>query len=266
MSSIDKIILQYSTRNMDKIYAHFPKEYCKNASLKLKELEKGVVFLYTGFDVDGVCETDGPIGTYFLAKALEKLQFKPIIISDLCSKDFFKDLSVIYLNHKDCNIENFEALLNKYKPVCHISIERCGMNQEEKYTNARNEDISKSTPPIDRLFLIGAKTKPSFAIGDGGNEIGMGNFKDFIKNTLHLEPCIVKCDYPIIASVSNWGAYALISSLDKNLLPSFELVDEYLEYIVSLGAVDGISKKNEKSVDGKDWEIEKEILKQLKDF
>lgn len=266
--TIDKIILQHSTRGMLELYKTYTKEYCQIAAKEFLKLKKGTVFLYTGFSVNEIAETDGPLGTYFLAKALKKLAYNPIIICDKICKNFFNDFKTLYLNHKDCEKENLLKILDKYQPICHFSIERCGRNFENKYTNAKNEDISDLTPPIDFLFLLGANNSPTFAIGDGGNEIGMGNFKEFIKNSLKIEPCIIKCDYPIIASVSNWGAYGFISSLQKfskvSLLPNFQEVDTYLEYIVSLGAVDGLTKKNEKSVDGKDWEIEEKILQQLK--
>ena len=128
----------------------------------------------------------------------------------------------------------------------------------------REVNISKFTAPVDELFMIGSKTKPTFAIGDGGNELGMGNFAKTIKKHLGLTPCVIKSDFPIIASVSNWGAYGFIAYLKKELLPNFDEVDEYLEFIVSLGSIDGVSRKNEKTVDGKDWDIEKNILEDLK--
>jgi len=109
---------------------------------------------------------------------------------------------------------------------------------------------------------------PTFAVGDGGNEIGMGNFQDIIRKELSLNACVVGCDYPIIASVSNWGAYGFIACLEmkshQSLLPSFPEADAYLEYIVSLGAVDGVKAENAKSVDNKDWAIEAEILNELR--
>ncbi|MBL0686390.1 MAG: DUF4392 domain-containing protein, partial [Sulfurospirillum sp.] len=68
--SIDEIILQHSTRGMDILQKKHSKEHCKEAAVAFKKLENGVVFLYTGFYVEGFGETDGPIGTYFLALAL----------------------------------------------------------------------------------------------------------------------------------------------------------------------------------------------------
>ena len=267
---IDDIVLQFSTRGMKKIQEKYYENYIKIAAENLLKVKKGNVFLYTGFYVNGYAETDGPLGTYFLAQALNKLGYTSIIVSDEYCKDFFKEINTIYLNHEMCEMSYIENLLTKYNPLCHIAIERCGKNKHNTYINSRGEDISKFTPAIDLLFEKGSQNRPSFAIGDGGNEVGMGNFKDFIKNDLKVEPSIVEADFLIIASVSNWGAYALIAYLEKiqdlELLPEYENVNEYLKYILRLGAVDGMTRKNEHSVDGKEWQLEKQILKELKNF
>jgi len=265
--SIDEVILQYSDRGMDILQEKYPVEHCKVAVEHFLELDKGVVFLYTGFWVGGYAETDGPLGTYFLARALNTLGYKAIIVTDKFCEDFFREIEVIYIPIEGCEKKEYLELLNKYNPICHISIERCGKNSNKKYENARSVNIKEFTAPVDELFVIGNKTKLTFAIGDGGNELGMGNFEKEIIKYLSLVPCVVKSDFPIIASVSNWGAYGFIAYLQKHykkeILPTFLELDEYLGFIVSLGAVDGIKKEQIKSVDGKAWEIEKEILQGL---
>ena len=265
----DEIILQHSTRGMDILYKEHPNTYCLNATKALMELEKGVVFLYTGFYVGGYAETDGPVGTYFMSKALTKLGFRPIILTDAYCEGYFNECETLYLANEQCGESKCKELIEKYNPVCHFSIERCGKNEEGLYANARGKDIGLYTVALDEVFKIGSQTRPSFAVGDGGNEIGMGNFKETIREKLPLSPCVVTCDYPIIASVSNWGAYGVIAYLEKmsgeTLLPSFKEVDDYLHHIVELGSVDGIHVKNVKSVDGKEWHIEEEILDALRE-
>jgi len=266
-NSIDKIVLQHSTRGMVQLYKTFPLSYISSAAEALLSLPKGKVFLYTGFYLGGHAETDGPIGTYFLYKALETLGYEPIIMTDSFCKGFFRDCETMYLTHEECTESNFLTIIKQHSPVCHISIERCAKNINGIYRTSAGADISEFTPCLDKLFELGNKTAPTFAIADGGNEIGMGNFREFLTNELRVVPSIIKCDYPIIASVSNWGAYGLISQLEKetniSLLPSYENVDGYMDYIVSLGAIDGMSLKNEKTVDGKPWQFEKEILEAL---
>ena len=101
-------------------------------------------------------------------------------------------------------------------------------------------------------------------IGDGGNEIGMGNLKDVIAEKLDLNPCTVPVDELIVATTSNWGAYALVAYLDilmeEPVFPSYHELAHYLRKIVSLGCVDGVTKKTEPSVDGFPPKIEKEIV------
>ena len=53
-----------------------------------------------------------------------------------------------------------------------MSIERCGRSADGAPRNMRGEDISAYTTPLDDLFSAGPWD--TIAIGDGGNEIGMG--------------------------------------------------------------------------------------------
>ncbi len=263
--TVDKIILSYSTRGMDLIQKEYPKtQFCRKAVENFLELDSGTVFLYTGFYVQGHAETDGPVGTYFLALALEKLGYKPVIVSDKYCLEYFKDITPLYMPLSGTSKKDNKKILKDYNPICHISIERLGRDGEGRYLNSKGIDISEHTAPLDELFMQAKKKAPTIAIGDGGNEIGMGNFKEFIKEALHVEPCVVESDYPIIASVSNWGAYGFIAYMQfftrKKLLPSIEEVEEYMEHILGLGCIDGLTGKNEKSVDGKEWHTEEEIL------
>jgi len=266
--NIDEIVLQHSTRGMDVLQKLHPIQHTKVATQAFLKLPKGTVFLYTGFFVGGHAETDGPIGTYYLARALDKLGYKAIIVTDELCREFFKEIETLEIPYEGHSASEYQDILTKHNPICHISIERCGKNSESKYANMRGKDIGEKTAPVDDLFSLGQKIAPTFAVGDGGNEIGMGNFKASIEDALSLVPCIVNCDYPIIASVSNWGAYGFIAYLEEHykehVLPLFQEVDKYLEYIVSLGSVDGVKSQNVKSVDGKEWYIEQEILSDLK--
>lgn len=265
MKNIDEIILSYSTRRIDKIYNHFKKQFCKEAANEFCKLQKGVVFIYTGFFVKNTGETDGPVGAYFLYKGLEKLGFEPIILTDIYSQNFFLDCSLICIEKGEDKEENFVLLLDKFKPVAHFSIERLGKDKQGFYKNAKGIDISEFTPKLDLLYSLGTSLK--FAIGDGGNEIGMGFFYDFIQQNIYPNPCCIKCDYPIISSVSNWGAYGFLAYLQKftkvQVLPNFGEVNNFLEYILSKGAIDGLSEKSQMSVDSKSILVDKEILEEL---
>ncbi len=270
-STIEDIVLQHSTRHMDIIQKHFPHEHTKRAVEAFLRCKKGVVFIYTGFYVAGFAETDGPLGAYFLAKAFQTLDYTPIIVTDHFCEDYFPEFETLYIPFEGLHVNEYESLLAKHAPVAHLAIERCGQNHEGLYLNSRGVDIKAFTAPVDELFVRGSKTAPSFGIGDGGNEVGMGSFAAILQDkTFFYDYCVTPCDYPMIASVSNWGGYGFIAELERvlhvNLLPSFEEVEAYLAFIVSKGSVDGIKRESVMSVDGKAWEIEPEILKALKDY
>lgn len=271
LKSIEDIILQHSTRGMDKIQKHYPHEHTKNAVEAFLKLPKGVVFIYTGFYVAGFAETDGPLGAYFMARALDELGYEPIIITDEFCENYFHDFKTIYIPLLGLQKEEYHAILEKHQPICHLSIERCGQNKEGLYLNSRGVNIKEFTAPVDELFKLGNQSAMSIGIGDGGNEVGMGSFEEVLSNKKDFfDYCVIPCDYPIIASVSNWGGYGFIAELEKSLhvelLPSFEEVDSYLSFIVAKGSVDGIKRESVKSVDGKEWSIEKEILNALQDY
>ena len=269
--TIEDITLQYSTRHMDKIQAHFPHEHTKRAVEAFLKCEKGTVFIYTGFYVAGFAETDGPLGAYFLAKAFKTLGYTPIIVTDSFCEGYFTEFESLYIPLDGLDVKEYENLLAHYSPIAHLSIERCGQNHEGLYLNSRGVDIKEFTAPLDELFILGSRSAPSFGIGDGGNEVGMGSFAHALQNKeFFYDYCVVPCDYPMIASVSNWGGYGFIAELERvlhvNLLPSFEEVETYLTFIVSKGSVDGIKRESVMSVDGKEWALEPEILNALKDY
>lgn len=270
-SRIEDIILQHSTRGMDKIQKRFNEEHCEKAAKAFLKLPKGVIFIYTGFYVGGYAETDGPIGAYFLAQSFQTLGYTPVIITDDFCKGYFEPFETIFIPLEGLDDKGYDALLETYQPMCHFTIERCGQNASGEYLNSRGVNIKEFTAPVDELFKRGNQSAMSIAIGDGGNEVGMGNFKEVLSDKEHfLDYCVIPSDFPIIASVSNWGAYGFIAALEKSLhvklLPPFQAVDDYLEFIVAKGSVDGIKRESVKSVDGKEWAIEVEILQALENY
>ena len=133
-------------------------------------------------------------------------------------------------------------LLERLGPSLLISIERCGRNRNDEYLNMRGRDISPQTARVDYLF---DGSVPSVGIGDGGNEIGMGNLAEIIPSVESLpdDPAIAKVDRLVIASVSNWGGYGLVAAISRlagrNLLPSAQSESQMVHGMVEAGAVDG---------------------------
>lgn len=268
--TIEDVVLRHSKRGMTVLRSYMSRDYCRQAARRILELEKGTILLTTGFYVAGHAETDGPLGTVVLAKALEKQGVYPVIITDEFCRGFFEaaDLEVCYVDVED-GAEKYEALLEKFAPAALISIERCGRNVKNDYANMRGVSIKEYTARTDWLFIQARKQGiPTFGVGDGGNEIGMGNLKEVISGKLELVPCKVKVDTLVIATVSNWGAYAIAAYIQKmtgtKVLPGFSEIKEYLSLIVNMGSVDGVTKEQTLSVDGFSLDVEKEILDGLK--
>lgn len=267
----EKVTLRYSKRGMTLLKEYLQKDYCKRAAEKLIQAPKGNVLITTGFYVAGYAETDGPIGTLAVAKALEGLGYHGIVITDKYCEGFFelKNISVEYVAI-DADQSVYEEILEKYRPVYMISIERCGHNLENEYANMRGDSITGQTACIDTLFELAAEKKiPTIGVGDGGNEIGMGNVRQVILEKLELNPCVVTVDDLIIATTSNWGAYALAAYMAKlsgrPVFITYEEIEEYMAQIVALGCVDGVTKQKKMGTDGFSMEIEKEIITSLKE-
>ena len=267
----EEVTLRYSKRGMTLLKEYLQKDYCKRAAEKLIQAPKGNVLITTGFYVAGYAETDGPIGTLAVAKALEGLGYHGIVITDKYCEGFFelKNISVEYVAI-DADQSVYEEILEKYRPVYMISIERCGHNLENEYANMRGDSITGQTACIDTLFELAAEKKiPTIGVGDGGNEIGMGNVRQVILEKLELNPCVVSVDDLIIATTSNWGAYALAAYMAKlsgrPVFITYEEIEEYMAQIVALGCVDGVTKQKKMGTDGFSMEIEKEIITSLKE-
>ena len=253
--SIEDIILKFSHRGMDALRPYLPAEYCKEAAEDILSWERGNVLLTTGFYVAGHAETDGPAGTVVLAKALQTLGFRPHILTDEnCSRYFEPEgLDTIYMSYEEGD-DFCLSLLDRLQPAGLISVERCGVNVQGDYVNMHGDSIRSHTAQIDRLFDAAYGKIPTVGVGDGGNEIGMGNLADVIGRELSLVPCRTKVDRLVIATVSNWGAYGIAAYLEilsgLAVFPPVEEVKAYLQRTVLLGSVDGMSEQNVCRVDG----------------
>lgn len=201
----------------------------------------------TPFYVAGQAETDGPPGTLFLAYALESLGFRPLIVTDEFCRGYFEETDVpVYYFDPSVTDRELDAFLRELQPVGLISVERCGRNYSGEYMNMSGDNISEYTAPLDRLFLL--TNEPTVGIGDGGNEIGMGNVANTIKEELTVSPSCVTVDHLIVATVSNWGALGL--SMELGHEPTqMEYLNAYA-LCKRLGFVDGISKQCDLSEDG----------------
>ena len=162
-----------------------------------------------------------------------------------------------------------DELLTEIDPSVVIAIERCGLTDEGLFRNMHGQDITPYNARIDYLVSGHPHT---VGIGDGGNEIGMGNLAKEVTEvpTLVKIPCVTEVSRLVISSVSNWGGYGLAASMSKlsgrNLLPSIEAEQDLVRRTVDLGAVDGMSAKQEYKVDGFTLEENSRALQRLHDY
>lgn len=231
----------------------------------------GHCLICTGFFVPtaGAIETDGPPGTIVLAQALLTLGRPVTILMDRHAEEivragldavgctaelltFSQDDRIDYADVVTLNTTHF------------IAVERPGPAADGFHHNLKGEIISQYLAPLDRLFAASVGgASVTIGIGDGGNELGMGNVApavDSLCSPGRPYACVIPSDFCICAGVSNWGAYGVAALLSvlcrKNLLVTPDTLTHILSEIVRAGAVDGITARQEATVDNlpKWWE------------
>jgi len=249
---IETMMVEQNPRGMQHLYAMQSTGTYLRAAQALHKAN-GPVLIGTGFAVNNTFETDGPVGAIALYSVLDKLGKQPILVTG-------NPLYSALKNDFNCfelpinSIENARTfsikVLEQLKPDCVLSIERPGLNEHQRYYNMRGIDISEHCGCFD--FFITEATCPTIAIGDGGNEIGMGNLAKHMHG-LNITPSVTPCDELLLADVSNWAAYGLIAFLSRwhntDFLADIEPLN-ILQYLSERGSVDGVTHKNELTEDG----------------
>ena len=244
------------------------------------------VGLITGFFVPrgevAAPETDGPVGTALLAAALAACGVPARIAVDTPCAGAVRaavDAAGGGVAVDEVGVdEGLDRLIGDWRSagVSHaVAIERCGRSADGRPRNMRGVDVSPWTAPLDDLFLAGPWIR--LAVGDGGNEIGMGKLPPgLIARTVpngEKIACVTSCDQLVVAGVSNWGAYGLMAALavarpdwaakiatfltaERDLAVTRATVDK-------AGAVDGVTAQREATVDGFGPEIHGPLIDEL---
>lgn len=272
--SIEDVVLRYDRRGVSGLRPHLPPDFCTQAARLLAD-SRGTVLVTTGFYIlkTGTPETDGPPGAVVIGHALQRLGRRVIHVTDDVSAALMTDLTgpdqVVSFPVTDeaGSVRHARAILERYTPALLISIERCGRTKDGRYLNMRGLDVSAATAQVDFLF---DGTIPSVGVGDGGNEIGMGNVADAVaaSGKLVADPCVTRVTKLVIASVSNWGGYGLVAALSalagRDLLPTVDEERRLVERTAALGAVDGTTGEADGKVDGFTPDVTAEILTELR--
>jgi hypothetical protein len=122
--------------------------------------------------------------------------------------------------------------------------------------------VSLSRAPLRRPVTIG--------VGDGGNEIGMGNVRRRLLRRgglLARTASIVCVDHLVVAAASNWGAYGIVAALARqsgeDLLHSPETERRLVRACAAAGAFDGVTRRREPTVDGMPVETHAAVVELL---
>lgn len=240
----------------------------------------------TGFFIPAAdppaAETDGPIGSVQVAAALRALGGRarlvtddpcaPVVTAALAAAAPEVPLEVAPLKGYDAWADD---AAQRYARLSHlIACERVGPSADGRPRNMRGEDIGAHTAPLDRLYTAGSGFR--IGIGDGGNELGMGRLPAELVGRVvdrgERIRCVVGCDALLVGGTSNWAVAALVGALAvlrpdvpalRELLRPEWSYDVLTAIVLHAGAVDGVRRRAELSVDGLDWPAYAEPLARI---
>lgn len=263
--AIEARLVDANPRGMQSLHRALEPGYCLRAAHTLAAAQR--VIIGTGFPVDTTFETDGPPGTMALARALAArgtevhLACAPPIAHVLA-----RHFTVLELSAFDpvSARREAESRLAAIAPQAVVSIERPGLAADGHYYNMRGEDISERCAIFDDYLRLARC--PTIAIGDGGNEIGMGRLADEVA-ALPVPAAATSCDELIVADVSNWGAYALIALLDPcNGAAALDAITHraMLMELAAAGGVDGVTREATVTEDGLPADAGEQLIEDLR--
>jgi hypothetical protein len=233
----------------------------------------GAVGLITGFFVPAgtppAAETDGPVAVALLARGLLHVGVACRVCTDEpCASACRVALAAAGAAEVPVDVVPLGGSLADVISVWRaadvrlaVALERCGRTADGTARNMRGDDISAATTLLDDLFLAGPWD--TIAVGDGGNEIGMGSLsREVIAANIafgQTVACVTPATHLVLAGVSHWGAYALLGGLAAvrsdwraRLLACLDpaLDEAVLEATVRDGpAVDGVTRRQTATID-----------------
>ncbi|MCH7896323.1 MAG: glutamate cyclase domain-containing protein [candidate division NC10 bacterium] len=228
-------------------------------------------------------ETDGPLGVAVLARALHLgLGARPVVISEERNLDPLR--AVLEVTGAECSLLPFPCgqegagyrLLEELQPTTLISVEKLGPNSKGVIHDMRGRDVSASHASVRGLF-DGARDRGilTVAVGDRGNEVGFG-----LLVGPHVGPqlrsarcrcpcrgsigCDIRADVLVVSSISNWGAYGVVTCLQaltgRRLLHTPEDEAAMLGAAIVAGARDGVTHALTSTVDGANLKVQQAVV------
>lgn len=277
---------------------HYGSPLCYLAAKALSNVKRGqLVLIATGFvnrpSIDTIiAESDGPVGAAVLARAVHLgLGAVPVLlveeqiipsmtrilhsiglrVLDLaaarkCADPYATmDGATILASPTDWTAAEAQGQMLLEQDVgAFIAIEKGASNPNGEILFSRGRVCTGTVGKIDPLVrLCRERGIPTIGIGDGGNEMGMGNANGILRALLTFgDPKynggIVpaqETDFVIPATVSNWGGYGLAAALAAMLHSPEIMHDEAAERRMLTassfeGLIDGVTGTTETSSDG----------------
>lgn len=220
------------------------------------------VLIVTGFPIPplDIPETDGPPGALALYFGIEEMGGRAEILTYPEVEGALKGAGVRFTR---------EPILERYTLL--IGVETPGRAEDWRYYSMSGREVKAK--PYDGLFIDAHELGiPTIGIGDGGNEVGMGNIRPLVEEYIPLGRKIasaVGAKHLVLSAISNWGAYGLLAqaslAFGKNLLRGWD-ERETLKALVDAGIIDGVVKKAAMSVDGVSVDVHERFVELLKEL
>jgi D-glutamate cyclase-like, C-terminal len=268
---IENLLVARNLRGMKTVQPALQPGYCMRVARMMLDCT-GTVLISTGFPVKDTFETDGPLGAIALYRAMEALGSTPVLV---CGNPLAKALGDEYRVHRlDVNQQegatqgaqrgHAQQVIDLFQPELVITIELPGRAEDGCYYNMRGVDISSLTICFDDVLNMA--NCPTVSIGDGGNEVGMGNIADAL-SSLDIISSATTCDELIIADVSNWAAHGLIAMMShwtgEDMLKDWDN-RAVLKYLSQHGSVDGLTGNKTLTEDGLPCENSERLIQELR--
>ncbi|KIC21307.1 glutamate cyclase domain-containing protein [Leisingera sp. ANG-Vp] len=262
--------------------------------------EGGTVILTTGsvsraWITPDLGENDGPSGAAAVARALvlarnatcvmlceetllpairstcQAAGLFPVTLEQAAIARADKSLATIvmlpYATEDEAGRAQAVQMLDALTPDLLFSTERVGRNEHGVYHSMKGIDYGMGRARVDFLFDEAlARGIPVVAVGDGGNEIGMGKVADHVKAYVpYGDTCqcgcgggigaVTSCDVLVTAACSNWGCTAIAAAMaaradNAKLLHTPEREALLLDTMVANGLINSTHGIVDDSVDG----------------
>jgi D-glutamate cyclase len=241
-------------------------------------------------------ETDGPSGAVAIGRAGLAVGYtRVVIVTDECNYAVFHAAAACTGTEEHIAVESFPSSISfteqdevrfaALKECCSLLVacERAGPARDGRCYTMKGIDMTGRglIAPLHRLVKE-CPHVPFLAIGDGGNELGMGKVYDLVQQCIPNGAtigCVVSADHLIAASVSNWGGYALaaaaalvkaddemshsVEEWTRRCLPTEQEEIALLHRCVAAGCRDGVSGQMEATVDGMPLETSLQCLRDI---